>query len=194
MVMHIGVLHDQQLCITGFTLQLQHVIRMHVSLNQHSYHACHGTSPRFASRRIAKTSSCCTRCWALHAMQAARPAQCRLHTQPAKPNTAPASTTSAGGTFRASTSANPTIPAVCQFSLIVIRKQVDVFFTLICATCARWPCHHCNSPCQAKARSVALMSFLPCIAAESPTDAHSCCRKRAVCMDFQPKLKHSCNN
>lgn len=153
MVMHIGLLHDQQLCITGYILQLQHVICMHVSLNQLSYHACHGTSPSFASRRIAKTSSCCTHCWALHAMQAARPAQCRLHTHPAKPNTAPASTTSAGGTHKASTSANPTIPAVCHFSFIVIRKQVDVFlclYVLHVQDGLRWPCHQCNSTMSSK--------------------------------------------
>ena len=68
-----------------------------------------------------------------------------MHTHPTKPNTAPTSTTSAEGTFKASTSANPTMPAVRHFSFIVISKQVDVFLMLICATCARWPCHDCNS-------------------------------------------------
>ncbi len=129
-------------------------------------------------------------------MSAARPAQCRLHTHPAKPNTAPTSTTSAGGTFKASTSENPTMPAVCHFSCYnVISKQINVFLMLMYVLHVQdGHAMIANQPFQAKACSVALISLLPCKAAESHTDAHSRCRKWTVCMDLQAKLKHSCSN
>ena len=87
------------------------------------------------------------------------------------------------------------VTSLVTFPCYAISKQDDVFLMLIYVLHVQ-DGHSmiANQPFQAKACSVALISLLLCKAAEPHTDAHSCCRKWAVCMDFQPKLKHSCNN
>lgn len=141
-VMHFGLL----LCITGYILQLQYVIGMHVSLDQLSYHACHHTIRTLALKQIAKTFCCCAHCWALNVMCLCRqPGLLSVGCTPIQPSLIQLrQAQQAQGAHPRHPQAQ--IPQCLQRVIlsIVVSYQFEIFLMLICATHARWPCHLCN--------------------------------------------------